>query len=310
MLSRRGLLIAAGAALAARPVAAQNLPVVRVGMSLTEGVTPVLYAIRTGAFRDAGLDVQLVIGNNGAAQTAAVLGGSLDVAAASLLSVFNAHLRGVPLRVIAGSTLYNPAAPVSGTLVLKSSRFTNYADLAGTTILVPTLRSLDQLGIQVLIDQATGGPKTVKFVETTRSVMISALENGTADAASFTEPTLTIAMGGGNLRNLGDYEAGIAPKGFMIAAFCSTASVVEQKAELVARFTRTLYHVTTFTNSHHDATVDMVAQYTGMQPDLVRRMTRQTIATSLSAGMIQPAVDIAAKYGYLDRGFDVKELLG
>src|SRR3974390_148321 len=104
MSTRRTFVVsAAAAALAvpARRTEAQGLKTVRVGMSLTEGITPVLYAIRTGAFKDAGLDVQLVIGNNGAAQTAAVLGGSLDIAAASLLSVFNAHLRGVPLRVIA-----------------------------------------------------------------------------------------------------------------------------------------------------------------------------------------------------------------
>ena len=52
----------------------------------------------------------------------------------------------------------------------------------------------------------------------------------------------------------------------------------------------------------------MIAEYTGVTLDLVRKMTRQTIATNLSAGMIQPAIDMAAKYGYLDRGFDEKEL--
>jgi len=311
MISRRTFVAIVGTTTLSTPhrAIAQTLAPVRVGMALTDGITPVLYAIRTGAFKDAGLDVQLVVGNNGAAQIAALLGGSLDVAAASLLSVLNAHLRDVPLRVVTGSTLYNPAAPVSGLCVLKTSRITNYGELAGATVLVPTLRSLDQLGIQVLADQSPGGPKTIRFVETTHSVMVSALQNGTGDAAAFTEPTLTIAMESGVLRNLGDPEAGIAPKGFMIAGFCSTDSFLQRSPDVIARFNRTLYRVTAFTNAHHDVTVDMLAQYTGMTPDLVRRMARETIATSLTPATIQPAIDIAAKYGYLARGFDAKELL-
>jgi NitT/TauT family transport system substrate-binding protein len=306
---RRFLALSSTAAfsLSCRPSAAQSVAIVRVGMSLTDGITPVLYGIRTGAFKDAGLDVQLVVGNNGAAQLAGLLGGSLDVAAASLMSLLSGHLRGVPLQLIAGSTLFNPSAPVSGVLVLKPSRITSFAELAGTVV-VPTLRSLDQLGIQALADQTSGSSRPLKFVETTHSVMISALENGTADAAAFTEPTLTIAMEHGNVRNIGDPEFGIAPKGFMIAGFCSTPTLIARNPDVVSRFTRVLYRVTGFTNTHHDATVAMIAEYTGMTPDLVRKMTRQTIATNLSAGMIQPAIDIAAKYGYLDRGFDAKEL--
>jgi NitT/TauT family transport system substrate-binding protein len=139
--------------------------------------------------------------------------------------------------------------------------------------------------------------------------MAAALQAGTADAAILSEPALTIAMERGDLRSLGDPNAAIDPKGFLIAAFCCSPAYAQRNPAVVARFTSVLYRVTAFTNAHHDATVSLIADYTHMTEDLVRKMTRQTIATSLDAGMIQPAIDLAAKYGFLERAFDAHELL-
>lgn len=295
--------------LGASPARAQGLATVRVGMAPTDGITPLLYGIRNGAFKDAGLDVQLVVGNNGAAQTAAVLGGSLDVAAAALMPLLNAHVKGVPLSVIAGSTIYNPAAPTAGACVLKSSRFRSFGDLGGATVMTSTLRSLSEVGVRALVDRSGSPAATLKFIEAPYSVMAAALAEGSADVGVLSEPALTLAMDEGNLRTLGDPNAGIDPKGYLIAVFCCAAPYLERNRDVVARFTRTLYAVTAYTNAHHGDTVSLIADYTHIAPELVRRMTRQTIATSLNAGMIQPAIDVAAKYAYIDRWFDAQELL-
>jgi len=308
---QRFLAVSATAALSApwRSTAAQGTATVRVGMAPTDGITPLLYAIKTNAFKDAGLDVQLVVGNNGAAQMAALVGGSLDVAAAALMPILNAHVKGVPLRVIAGSTIYNPAAPIAGAFVATSSRFKSFGDLGGATVMTSTLHSLSELGVRILVEKNGGNPSTLKFIETPYSMMAAAIADQTADVAVLTEPALTIATRGGNLRSLGDQDAGIDPKGFLMAAFCSTPSYAERNQDVVSRFTRTLYRVTAYTNTHHADTVAMIAEFTKMEPDLVRRMGRQTLATTLNVKLMQPAIDVAAKYGYLDRWFDAKELL-
>jgi len=311
-MHRRELLAAAGGATvcaALRPVSAQGLIPVRIGMALTDGITPVLYGVQTGAFKDAGLDVRLVVGNSGAAQAAAVAGGSLDIAAAALMPLLNAQVKGVPLRVIAGSTLFNPAAPTAAVCVLKASRVVSFGDLSGTTVAIPTLRSLDELGIRVQVDKAGGSSATVRFVETTHSMMVGALEDGRADAASFSEPTLTIAVDSGKLRSLGDPNAAIDPHGFMIAAFFCTPAYFEKNRAVIDRFTRVLYRVTAYTNAHHTETAPLIADYTHMTPELVRKMTRETIATSLDARMIQPAIDVAARYKFIEKWFNAKEML-
>ena len=311
-MRRRELLAAVGGATAALgrlPAAAQALIPVRIGMALTDGITPLLYGIGSGAFKDAGLGVQLIVGNSGAAQAAAVAGGSLDIAAAALMPLLNAQVKGVPLRVIAGSTLFNPAAPTASVCVLKTSRIASFGDLNGATIAIPTLRSLDELGIRVQVDRAGGSSATLRFVETTHAMMVGALEDGRADAASFSEPTLTIALDSGKLRSLGDQNAGIDPHGFLIAAFFCTPAYLEKNRGVIDRFTRALYRATAYTNTHHAETVSLIADYTHMPPELVRKMTRETIATSLEARMIQPAIDVAARYKFIDKWFNAKEML-
>lgn len=291
-----------------RLVRAQTTTTLRVGMALTDGVTPVLYGNQIGIFKDAGLDVQLIPGNSGAALAAALAGGALDIAASSLMPLLTGYTHGIPLRIIAGSSIYSPAAPTSEICVAKISRINSVADLNGTTIAMVAVRSLDQVGIMALVDKSGGNSATLKFLETPGSLLLGALQHGRAEAASISEPNLAIALDSGDLRTLGDPYAGIA-NGVMIAAFFCTPAFVAQNRRVIERFTSVLYRATAYTNTHHAETVALLAEYAHMDPDLVRRMTRLTNATSLDLRMIQPAVDAAAKYKYIDARFNAKELL-
>jgi len=311
VIARRSLLAALGSATlssAGARLVAQTLPAFRVGMALTDGVTPVLYGIRTGAFKNAGVDVQLVAGNSGAALSAAVAGGSLEVAASSLMPLITGHVRGVGLRIIAGSSMYSADAPTSELCLLKTSRIGSFAEFSGKTVATLALQSLDTLGISALVDKSGGTSSSVRFLETPSSLMLSALENGRADVASISEPNLAIALESGKLRTLGDPYAGVAP-GCMIAAFFCAPDFLARNRDAIERFTGALYRATAYTNTHHAETVSLLAEYAHMDPDVVRRMTRLTNATSLDVRAIQPAIDLAAKYRVIDAAFNAKELV-
>jgi ABC-type nitrate/sulfonate/bicarbonate transport system substrate-binding protein len=87
------------------------LTTVRVAGVLSDELTPVLYAQKSGMYTKAGLDVQIVPAASGAAVTTAVLAGSIEIGKSSLISLMNAHLRGVPLAIIGGSGVYDPKYP-------------------------------------------------------------------------------------------------------------------------------------------------------------------------------------------------------
>src|SRR5215469_16938963 len=73
------------------------LTTVKVGLVPSDDITPVLYAVRSGMFKKVGLDVQLFPASSGTAVAQAVIGGSYEIGKSSLVSLMNAHLRGLPL---------------------------------------------------------------------------------------------------------------------------------------------------------------------------------------------------------------------
>ena len=97
------------------------------------GAIPILYALKTGMFAKAGLDIQLQQLPTGSAITAAFAGGSVDVGKSSFSGVVSAFSRGVPITVIAPGVVYDAKAPNGALLVLKSSSIRTPGDLAGKT---------------------------------------------------------------------------------------------------------------------------------------------------------------------------------
>ena len=108
-LSRARMLTASAAALVAAPhaVRAQALPVVRLIGVQTDDMTPVFAAARAGLYQKAGLDLQLVPASSGAVATDAVLTGTYEIGKGSAIGIFNAYLRGLPIRIIGNGPVWD-----------------------------------------------------------------------------------------------------------------------------------------------------------------------------------------------------------
>jgi len=122
-------LLVATAALSAS--AQPALTTVRVAGVQTDDITPLVYGIRTGMFARAGLDVQSVPTNSGAATAAAVVSGSYEIGKSSLLSLMNAHLRNLPLVVIAAGVVHETRNPFAKLVVATDARFATGKDSPG-----------------------------------------------------------------------------------------------------------------------------------------------------------------------------------
>lgn len=309
---RRGAALATlgAAALTARalPAKAQGATTLRVGASLDDGLTPLLYALDAGLFAKRGLDVRLQSSTSGAALAAAVAGGGVDVAKSSLMALISAYVRGVRFKLVAGAALYTSRYPTDQLAVLKTSPIRSPGATNGKTIVVNALKSLDQLAVDAIVDKDGGDSSTLQFIELPFSAMFPALEQGRADVASIGNPNLAVAFATGKLRLLGDPYEGIAPR-FLIAGWFSTAQFARENAATVRSFADAMREATAFTNAHHDATVPIVARYAHIDPAVVRKMNRLTNALTLQPNEIQPSIDAAVKYRFIDRGFSAEELL-
>jgi hypothetical protein len=64
-----------------------------------------------------------------------------------------------------------------------------------------------------------------------------------------------------------------------------------------------------YTNTHHAETVPITAQFWGIDPNVLSHMPRAEIGDRLDAADLQPVVNLAAKYGVIDKPFDAQELI-
>jgi len=310
--SRRIALATAGAALASVAMApaarAQALLPVHVGASLDDGLTPVLYALKSGLFKKAGLDVTLTSAQNGAALATAVAGGSVDIAKSALMPLINAHLRGVNFKIVAGAVLYLTGARSDELIVVKESPITSLADVVGKTIAMASLQSLDQMVTQAAIDQHGGNSASCRFIEIVPGAMLAALEAGRADMAAIVLPVLQTVLETGKVRSFGNpYDA--LGKRLLIAGWFCTQDYATKNPLVVKRFGNAVREAAAYTNTHHEETVPMIAAYTGYDPEVLRKMRRDTNATELDPKDIQPVIDAAYKYKYITTTFDAKDLI-
>src|SRR5271155_5503136 len=103
-MSRASSLAVIGSTALAGQTAA--LTTLRAGAVPADSLSPILYAIRTGMFEKAGLQVELQTLGGGDAVAQAVVGGALDIGLTSLVAVMQAHVRGIPVGIIAPGGLW------------------------------------------------------------------------------------------------------------------------------------------------------------------------------------------------------------
>jgi len=300
------------------PLAGQALPTrvsaetanekIHVGGSLAEDLTPLYYGIKSGMFARAGLDVEIVGTNSGSAATAAVVSGTFEMAKTSLGSVFSAHLRGIPIVIVAPEVLYTPRNHEGLLQIPVDAATKNGADLNGKVIGVPSLSDLNTMVSKAWVDKNGGDSSTLKFVEIPNSAQPEALAQHRIDAAIIESPALDASLAAGTSKTLADPMSAIAPT-YMIAAFIARADWAAQHADVLRRFNRTLAEAVTYVNAHHPETTPLVAELTKIEMANAAKMSRTVGGTTLDVALIQPFIDAAAKYGMIAHGFPARDVM-
>lgn len=292
-----------------RSGAAQDAPtVVRVGFTTDDDVTPLIWAQRTKMFERAGIDVQISRTSSGAAVTAGVLAGSYDVGKAAVINLINAHLKGLPVTIIAAGNLYATKTPYTAIIVPKDSTITSGKDFNGKIVASAALRDMASLAISAWVDQRGGDSKTLQFIEIPMSAAGVALAEHRIVAASVTEPYLDAAIASDKVRVLGSGYAAISPR-FLISAWFATPDWVAKHPDAAKKFARVFSESAAYINTHQAVTAPVMSEFTGIPLDIYQKLTQRAyIATSLNASDIQPLIDVAAKYGFAERSFPAQEL--
>jgi len=303
-----GIALALGASSFAA-AGAQNAPLtVRVGVLPNDDMIALLYGVRTGMFRKAGLDVQIDrSGTSGAAIAAAVIGGSLDIGKSSLQTLIEAHIHNVPVVLVGTAAVYDSRAPYAGLLVMKSSPFYTVTDIQSGIIGLSSAKDVAQMALLKSLDDAGLSGKNLQFTEIPMSAGAAALDQGRTVAQEISYPLAQAAVETGKFRFLPALDT--FGSTFAFSVYFTTKDYAAKNATAVKTFAKVLADAARFTNAHHDVTAPMLADFSGVALATIQRMPRVNNGTTISAHSVQPMIDAEAKYGFIDHAFPAAEMI-
>jgi NitT/TauT family transport system substrate-binding protein len=304
--------LAAAASLApvvhSAPAAAAAAQTVRVLLFPTDGVKTLLWAQQQHLDTRRGLAIEFDKMASGAAIIPALVGGSGEFGAGSLFPMFAAFARGLPIKLVAPTSLYLSDHADSLLLVRADLAIRTASDLNGKVLGTDSLNDVYTLATRAWVSQGGGDAESLKVVEIPAAESFAALTTSRIDAAVFKTPFGSVALSTGKVRLLGKPLDAIAPR-FLLSSWITTDSFLAGNAQTVRSFQAVVAEAARYTNAHEDATVDLVAKFTNQDPAQVRSSVRATSAVTVSLAELQKPLDFAAKYKLIPQAFDVRQML-
>ena len=271
-----------------------------------EGAAQAVYAKEMGFFAKAGFEVSIQIMQAGV--PAAVASNSFEFGWVTADALANAHARNIPLVAIAPGQefVYSATGRTNtGLCVVPSSPIRAAKDLNGKVIAVPSRLGISENCTRAWIDKNGGDSTTIKMVEVPFIAMAGALEAGRIDCAYVTEPFLT--ANAKVERSIGDPQTSIGPR-YLVSVWATTATYAGAHPDIVSRYAAVMRETAIWANANPEKSGAIVASFTKLDPATVASMVRSRFADQLSAALLQPVIDVSAKYNHFTP-FPASELI-
>ena len=285
------------------------LPKIRVASAPADQVTVVLYALESGLFKKAGLDVEFNPMRSGAEVASALIGGSLDIGAAQIVLPIIAHSKNVPLTLVTPTVYYQVGRKDTGILVAAQGPIKTPKDLAGKTVGVSAADDVFALSVMKWLDQNGVDPLTgVKFLEIPVSSVGAAIQQDRIQAGFAYEPFLSNAVQNNGARVIA-YTLDAFGYRSEPSAYFATTDWVSKHHDILEKFNRVVYDAAQYVSTHEDETIPLLSKFSGISPDVIAKLPRSNRALYLIPDQIQPYIDAAAKYKIIPKAFPAQELI-
>jgi NitT/TauT family transport system substrate-binding protein len=276
------------------PMSAAELPA-RIGVLGTDVSSGPLYAQAAGAFDHAGVAVDIRFRKSSLELLNGRRDGSLDVAFVNIITAVHEIEGGAAYTIVAPAAVYDSAHPVTVMLAPKAHPVHSGADLNGKTISVPAPNDLGEIATRNWVDRHGGDSKTVHYVTDVGFTEVAgALNSGRVDAAEMSEPLTTEIMPSVSFAAATFDD--IAPR-FVIGVFLARNAWLNGRPDAARRFVAAMTAGDRWANTHHAETAAVLAERYHTPPDVLAKMVRAAYPEQLTPALIQPVIDVAARYG-------------
>lgn len=282
---------------------------VTVGLIPIVDVAPLFLGIEQRFFEERNIDVTTEFAAGGAEIIPGVQSGTFDFGFSNVISLMLAQAGGIELKAVANG---NNSTGVDGEdfgslMVTTDSPAQSAADLAGATIGINTLNNISDPVVRESVRKAGGDPSGIEFVGVPFPDMPAALENGDVDAVFVVEPFQTIILNDEIGRSVASSWVDAAPD-LTVAAYFTSAELVESNPDLVQRFTEAMNEALTYANENEDEARNIITTYTEMSPELAGEIILPTWPPEINRASSDRLAELAIQDGLLSEPPDLDAL--
>ncbi len=271
--------------------------------------------IEQGFFKEEGLEIEVSVMANPPAGLAAAQSGQVDIAYAPTIPVLIAMNEGVRLQVVAAANglpddAINADNPEefedSGLFVHESSGIDSLEDLRGKTIAVPARKAVMEIVSAIELEEAGVGQDEVEWVVLDLASAVSALEQGTIDAAGLVSPFTAQARETGSVKlaapTITFFEEGA------MAFWFAGPDTVTAKNDAIKAFQRAIAKSNAWATENPTEAIQIGIDATGA-PLTVDQVGTPVWPSEINEEDLARANDKLARYGYLPAPLDLTDFI-
>lgn len=309
-ITRRSGLAALGAVLGSavmKPAQADPIPL-RVGIIPISGTAAYYAAQKQGYYTAENLAVTSTVIRGGAAAIPALVGGSFDITYSNGTSIVQAIAKGIDLRIIIEGTIMVSAPPDPGALLKrKGDPIHTGKDFEGKVVAVNALRDIQWMLVKAWVTATGGDVEKVQIVEIAIPAMVEAIKQKRVDAALVIDPYMTVALDDPALE-LVDWAMSKVFAGGPIAFFAVTPEMAAKRPQDIRAFVRAYRRGANWLNANEgkEPFFSLIAEYTGMNVDLVRRMRPVPAPADIVPSSLARLTALMRQTGLLDTNLDLR----
>ena len=285
----------------------------KVGILKIADVFPLWVAQQQGYLKEAGFQkVEIVEMAGGAAIQPAIQSGQLDLGWSNVVSVVIGQPRNFDFKFFAGGTWIGPGAERNQViLVKKDSPIRDVKQLEGKRYGVNTLGNIAEVSVRAYLDQQGVDLDKVKIVELGTPLTVPPLAQGRVDAVSANEPAVTIGLNTGGVRVLAENPYAAFGREVFLAGWMSNGKFLEENPRTVEAFSQAIDKAVAWTEDEQnkEAFNKLLAQNTGLAPNVVDKMVMSITKDRVTAADIEPWIEATKKYGLIEESFPPEDVL-
>jgi ABC-type nitrate/sulfonate/bicarbonate transport system substrate-binding protein len=289
-----------------RSVLAQNPERIKAAATPIEADALLWLAQSQGYFARAGLQLDIQSLASGDATALAIVGGDIAIGSLNTMSLAVAHQNGVDMKIVASGPVFDIRRGGSQLMVRNDSPIASGSGLNGKTVAVNVLHGSAQISTSAWVDKHGGDAKSVQWVELPFAAMQAALESGRVDAAQITQPWATTALA--TCRSLGVPNEAIAPR-FVLGTYVASSAWIAAHLDTARRIGAALKLCARWYDTDPAASTQAVATLTKQDPAAVAKSVRSFFGEAVTPALVQPVIDVGARYGILKRSFPAGEII-